>query len=60
MNTSGQSMSGNNSNTKLAQQMCEPRVPQTIKNLPKANLALVEKDFGKSKLKFVSISVFIY
>ena len=31
MNTTGQSMSGTSSNTKLAQGMCEPRVPQTIK-----------------------------
>ena len=47
MNTSGQSISGTNSNTKLAKQMCEPTIPQTIKNLPKPNVALVENDFGK-------------
>ncbi len=55
MNTTGQSMSGTSSNTKLAQGMCEPRVPQTIKNLPKANVALVEKDFGKSRNEIIKI-----
>nr|BDD44634.1 hypothetical protein 9 [bacterium] len=55
MNTTGQSMSGNSSKTKLAQDMCEPRVPQTIKNLPKANVALVEKDFGKSRNEIIKI-----
>ncbi len=55
MNTTGQSMSGTSSNTKLAQGMCEPRVPQTIKNLPKANVALVEKDFGKSRNEIKNI-----
>ena len=55
MNTSGQSMSGTNSNTKRAEEMCEPTIPQTIKNLPKANLALVEKDFGKSRNEIIKI-----
>ena len=55
MNTTGQSMSGTSSKTKLAQDMCEPRVPQTIKNLPKANVALVEKDFGKSRNEIIKI-----
>jgi len=55
MNTTGQSMSGTSSNTKLAQGMCEPRVPQTIKNLPKGNVALVEKDFGKSRNEIIKI-----
>ena len=55
MSTSGQNMSGTSSNTKLAQGMCEPSVPQTIKNLPKANVALVEKDFGKSRNEIIKI-----
>ena len=55
MNTTGQSMSGTSSKTKLAQDMCEPTVPQTIKNLPKANVALVEKDFGKSRNEIIKI-----
>ena len=55
MKTTGQSMSGTNSNTKLAQQMCESTIPQTIKNLPKANMALVEKDFGKSRNEIIKI-----
>ena len=29
--------------------------PQTIKNLPKANVALVEKDFGKSRNEIIKI-----
>ena len=55
MNTTGQSMSGTNSNKKLAEQMCEPSIPQTIKNLPKANVALVEKDFGKKRSEIIKI-----
>jgi hypothetical protein len=55
MGTTGQSMSGTSSNTKLAKGMCEPSVPQTIKNLPKANVALVEKDFGKSRNEIIKI-----
>lgn len=55
MNTTGQSLSGTSSNTKLAKQMCEPTVPQTIKNLPKGNVALVEKDFGKSRNEIIKI-----
>jgi hypothetical protein len=55
MNTTGQSMSGTSSNTKLAQGMCESSVPQTIKNLPKANVSLVEKDFGKSRNEIIKI-----
>ena len=31
--------------------MCEPTIPQTIKNLPKPNVALVENDFGKKGVK---------
>jgi hypothetical protein len=46
MNTTGQNMSGGNSNKKLAKGLCEPNIPQTIKNLPKADISLVEKDFG--------------
>jgi hypothetical protein len=55
MNTTGQSMSGTNSNKKLAEQMCEPSIPQTIKNLPKANVALVENDFGKKRSEIIKI-----
>ena len=35
--------------------MCEPTIPQTIKNLPKPNVALVEKDFGKKRNEIVKI-----
>ena len=55
MNTSEQSISGTNSNTKLAKQMCEPTIPQTIKNLPKPNVALVENDFGKKRSEIIKI-----
>ena len=55
MNTTGQSMSGNSSNKKLAKGLCEPNVPQTIKNLPKADVSLVEKDFGKSRNEIIKI-----
>ena len=53
MNPTGQSMSGASSNKKLAEQMCEPSIPQTIKNLPKANVALVENDFGKKRSEII-------
>ena len=55
MNTTGQSLSSPSSNTKLAKQMCEPTVPQTIKNLPKGNVALVENDFGKPRNEIIKI-----
>jgi hypothetical protein len=40
MNTTGQNMSGGNSNQKLAKGMCEPSIPQTIKNLPKGDVSI--------------------
>ena len=48
----GQKLSGNtsSSNTKVAKLICEPNMPMLIKNLPGANIANLEKDFGK---KFV-------
>ena len=55
MTTTGQSMSGGSSNKKLAKGLCEPNIPQTIKNLPKANISLVEKDFGKSRNEIKNI-----
>ena len=33
--------------------MCEPSIPQTIKNLPKANVSLVENDFGKKRSEII-------
>ena len=35
--------------------MCEPTIPQTIKNLPKPNVALVENDFGKKRNEIIKI-----
>ena len=55
MTTTGQSMSGGSSNKKLAKGLCEPNIPQTIKNLPNANVSLVEKDFGKSRNEIIKI-----
>ena len=53
--TTGQSTSGGSSNKKLAKGLCEPNIPQTIKNLPNANVILVEKDFGKSRNEIIKI-----
>jgi len=46
----GQKLSGgtSSSNTKLAKLICEPNMPKLIKNLPSANIANLEQDFGKS------------
>jgi hypothetical protein len=48
---------GNSSNsggsTKLAKGICEPNIPQTIKNLPKGNNAQVESDFGKKQNEII-------
>ena len=55
MSTTGQSMSGVSSNKKLAKGLCEPNIPQTIKNLPKADVSLVEKDFGKNRNEIIKI-----
>ena len=55
MNTTGQNISGGNSNKKLAKGLCEPNIPQTIKNLPKADVSLVEKDFGKNRNDIIKI-----
>ena len=49
MNTSGKGMSNTGSNNKLAKGLCESSIPQTIKNLPKGDITLVEKDFGKNQ-----------
>ena len=55
MTTTGQSTSGGSSNKKLAKGLCEPNIPQTIKNLPNANVSLVEKDFDKSRNEIIKI-----
>ena len=55
MTTTGQSTSGASSNKKLAKGLCEPNIPQTIKNLPNANVSLVEKDFSKSRNEIIKI-----
>ena len=55
MNTSGQSKQGSSSNKKLAKGLCEPDIPQTIKDLPKADVSLVEKDFGKNRNEIIKI-----
>ena len=46
----GQQISGNTSRFKykIAKMICEPNMPKLIKNLPGANIANLEKDFGKS------------
>ena len=51
----GGNTSNNTSNTKLAKSICEPNIPQTIKNLPKGNIALVESDFGKKQDQIIEI-----
>ena len=55
MTSTGQSTSGGSSNKKLAKGLCEPNIPQTIKNLPNANVSLVEKDFDKSRNEIIKI-----
>ncbi len=45
--SSGGSSKPNANKTKLAKQMCEPNIPQIIKNLPEGNIADLENDFGK-------------
>src|SRR6056300_1326969 len=51
--------SGTNANTgnkqKLAKGMCESSIPQTIKNLPKGDVSLLEKDFGKNRNDIIKI-----
>ena len=37
----------NSSENKLAKQLCEPDIPQIIKNLPEGNIADLENDFGQ-------------
>jgi hypothetical protein len=50
---------GNSTNsagsTKLAKGICEPNIPQTIKNLPMGNNAQVESDFGKKQNEIIKI-----
>ena len=55
MNTSGKGMSNTGSNNKLAKGLCESSIPQTIKNLPKGDITLVEKDFGKNQNEIIKI-----
>ena len=50
INTTGTNANTGN-NQKLAKGMCEPSIPQNIKNLPKGDVSLLEKDFGKTKTK---------
>ena len=53
----GQKLSGgtSSSNTKIAKMICEPNMPKLIKNLPGANIANLEKDFGKSSSEIKKI-----
>ena len=51
----GGNTSNKTGNTKLAKSICEPNIPQTIKNLPKGNIALIENDFGKKQNEIVEI-----
>ena len=51
----GSNTTNKSGNTKLAKSICEPNIPQTIKNLPKGNIALLENDFGKKQNKIVEI-----
>ncbi len=45
----------NSSSKKLARNLCESNIPQTVKNLPKADVSLVEKDFGKKRNEIIKI-----
>ena len=54
INTSGTNANTGN-NQKLAKGMCEPSIPQTIKNLPKGDVSLLEKDFGKNKDEIIKV-----
>jgi len=42
-------------NNKLAQGICEPNIPQSVRNYPKGDIALVEKDFGKKQNDIIKI-----
>jgi hypothetical protein len=48
-NTGNSNMSSSKGNTKLAKGICEPNIPQIVRNLPKGDVSLIEKDFGKNQ-----------
>ena len=54
-NTVESNSSSSNGNTKLAKGICEPNIPQTIKNLPQGNNVDVENDFGKKQSEIIKI-----
>ena len=54
-NTVESNSSSSNENTKLAKGICEPNIPQTIKNLPQGNNVDVENDFGKKQSEIIKI-----
>jgi len=54
-NTVGGNSTSSNENTKLAKGICEPNIPQTIKNLPQGNNAQLEVDFGKKQNEIIKI-----
>ena len=45
--TSGGNSQPNSSKSKLAKGLCEPDIPQILKNLPEGNIADLENDFGQ-------------
>ena len=42
-------------NTKLAKGICEPEIPQIVRNLPKGNISLIENDFGKKQKEIIKL-----
>ncbi len=51
----GANSNNSSGNKKLAKGICEPNIPETIKNLPKGNNALLENDFGKQQNEIMKI-----
>jgi hypothetical protein len=48
-NISSSNMPNTKGNTKLAKGICEPNIPQIVRNLPKGDISLIEKDFCKNQ-----------
>mgnify|MGYP006074024323 FL=1 len=54
-NTVGGNTTNTNGNSKLAKGICEPNIPQTIKNLPQGKITQVENDFDKKENEIIKI-----
>ena len=53
--TSGGNSQPNSSKSKLAKGLCEPDIPQILKNLPEGNIADLESDFSKKSQNITKI-----